>query len=266
VKLDVRQTGRRTMAGIPCAEEIQTTYENFTARCPWCGFKNIFNRASDLEDLEPIAHKQVVCLNRDCEQRFTISGDSINPAFEMLIYDCYELRCAKHYAYCILNLAQAFEVFFSQYLRVELLYRPFALDSDRDIEQLNDLVELLYEKVKRHASAAMRNLFFYQVLQQRQARSLSEAEASINALPDRPPEPSDASIESVTDQRLSALLMRLKYCKVGELRNQVVHKRAYRPKLDEVNEALRETREILLPLASMLRIQSDDLNWYMRSA
>jgi hypothetical protein len=254
------------MTGIPCAQEIQTTYENFSARCPWCGFKNIFNRASDLEDLEPIAHKQVVCLNRDCGQPFTISGDLINPAFEMLIYDCYELRCAKHYAYCILNSAQAFEVFFSQYLRVQLLYRPFASDSDRDIEQLNDLAKLLYEKVKRHTFARMRNLFFDQVLQQQQPSSLLEAEARINALPEKPVEPPDRSLESVADQRLSALLLRLKHCKVGELRNQVVHKRAYRPKLDEVNEALRETREILLPLASMLRIQSDDLNWYMRSA
>ncbi len=136
------------MAGIPYAEEIQTTYENFTAHCPMCGFKNIFNRASDFEYLKPIAHKQVVCLNRDCGQPFIISGDSINSAFEMLIYDCYELRDAKHYAYCILNLAQAFEVFFSQYLRVQLLYRPFASDSDQNIEQLNTLTNLLYEKIK----------------------------------------------------------------------------------------------------------------------
>jgi hypothetical protein len=48
------------------------------------------------------------------------------------------------------------------------------------------------------------------------------------------------------------------------LRNQVVHKSAYRPTLDEVNDALKETREILFPLGQLLDIRSDDLNWYMR--
>jgi hypothetical protein len=254
------------MTEVLCAQETQTTYENFTARCPWCGFKNIFNRASDLQDLEPIAHKQVTCLNPDCGQQFAISGDLINPAFEMLIHDCYELLSTKRYAYCILNSAQAFEVFFSLYLRVQLLYRPFALDSARDIEQLNYLAQLLYEKVKRHGFARMRDLFFDQVLQQQQPSSLLEAEARINALPENPGEPPDVSLQSVTDQKLSAVLLRLKRCKVNELRNQVAHKRAYRPRLDEVDQALQETREILLPLASMLLMQSGDPNWYMRSA
>lgn len=254
------------MAEVPYAKEKRATYENFIARCPSCGFENVFNRASDLKDLAPIGHKQVSCLNADCVQPFILSGDSVNSAYEMLIYDCYKLRSAKHYAYCILNLAQAFESFFSQYLRVELLYRPFALDSDQDIKQLNGLAKLVYEKVKQHAFAAMRNLFFYQVLQQRQLSSLHEAEAGISALPDKPSEPPDKDIKSIADQRLSALLLRLKSCKVGELRNRVVHQQAYRPTLDEVNEALLESREILYPLALMLKIQGDDLNWYLRSA
>jgi hypothetical protein len=254
------------MAEMPDAEEKRATYENFISRCPSCGFENVFNRASDLKDLTPIAHKQVNCLNPDCSQPFNINGDSVNSAYEMLIYDCYELRRAKHYMYCILNLAQAHEVFFSQYLRVELLYRPFALDSDQDIEQLNQLAKLLYEKVKKQAFVSMRNQFFYQVLQQRQISSLKEAEKNINTLPERASEPSDNDLKSIADQELSELLLRLKSSKVGELRNGIVHQRAYRPTLEEVNDTLKDTREILFPLASMLKIQGEDLNWYMRSA
>lgn len=254
------------MTEIPDAEEKRTTYENFISRCPSCGFENIFNRASDLKDLTPIGHKRVNCLNPDCSQPFNINGDSINSAYEMLIYDCYELRRSKHYMYSILNLAQAHEVFFSQFLRIELLYRPFALDSYQDIEQLNQLANLLYEKVKKQAFVSMRNLFFYQVLQQRQTSSLREAEQSINALPEKPSEPSDNKLKSVPDQNLSDLLLRLKSSKVGELRNRVVHQRAYRPTLKEVNNALKDTREILFLLALMLNIQGEDLNWYMRSA
>jgi len=249
------------MTEIPDAKEKHTTYENFIARCPSCGFMNVFNRASDLRDLTPIGSKQVNCLN--CCQPFNISGDSINSAYEMLIYDCYELRDAKHYMYCILNLAQAFEVFFSQYLRVKLLYWPYVTDSMRDINQLNRLAGFLYGKVKKHPFVAMRNLFFFQVLRQQSLSSLVEAEASINALPMKPSEPSDNDIKSIADPKLSGLLIRLKYSKVADLRNQVIHQRAYRPTLEEVNDALEETREILFPLAKKLKMYGDDLNRYI---
>ncbi len=250
------------MTEIPDAEVKQTTYENFIASCPSCQFVNVFNRASDLKDLSRIPHRQVNC--RNCSQPFILSGDSINPSYQMLIYDCYELIRAKHYMYCVLNLAQAYEVFFSQYLRAELLYWPYVSDSNQDNAQLNRLADLLYGKVKKHPFTAMRNLFFYQVLQQRQLSSLIKAEVSIKALPKKPSEPPDKDIESVADQKLSGLLMRLKYSKVADLRNQVVHQRAYRPKLEEVNNALKETREILIPLAKLLKVYGDDLNWYKK--
>ena len=73
------------MSEIPYATEMRSTYENFIARCPRCGFENIFNRASDLKDFRPIDFKVVTCLSTDCRQPFTINGDFINPAFEMLV-------------------------------------------------------------------------------------------------------------------------------------------------------------------------------------
>lgn len=255
------------MSEIPYATEMRSTYENFIARCPRCGLENIFNRASDLKNFRPIAFKTVTCLSTDCRQPFTINGDSIGPAFEMLVFDCYELLERKHYSYCVLILAQAFEVFFSQFLRVELLYRPFALEEDRDIKRLNHLAGRLYKKVKDLSYCGMRDLFFRCVLKRTHPRSLREAEDVIGD-PDfrshlRPPDKGE--LQNVGNQPLSALLTELRSCRIHELRNRVAHKMAYRPTLGEVNAALEEARRILFPLARILEVRRD-ISWYVRSA
>lgn len=257
------------MPEIPYATEKRSTYENFIARCPRCGFENIFNRASDLKYFRPIDFKIVTCLSTDCRQPFAINGDSIGPAFEMLVFDCYELLERKHYAYCVLILAQAFEVFFSQYLRVELLYRPFALEEDPDIKRLNHLAGRLYKKVERLSYCGMRNLFFRHVLKRTHPKSLREAEAVVDARDfglglSRPPD--EDELQNVGNQELSAVLTELLSCEVHKLRNRVAHKMAYRPPLGKVNAALEQTRRILFPLARILEVRRDDINWYVRSA
>ncbi|MGA2268503.1 MAG: hypothetical protein ABSH44_08555 [Bryobacteraceae bacterium] len=198
-----------------------------------------------------------------------INGDFINPAFEMLVFDCYEVLERKHYAYCVLILAQAFEVFFSQFFRVELLYRPFALEEDPDIKRLNRLAGRLYREVKGLSYCQMRNLFFRHVLKRTHPKSLREAEAVIGARDFRSDLcrlPDEAELQNVGNQRLSAVLIELRSCRVHELRNRVAHKRAYRPTLGEVNAALEETRRILFPLARILGVRCDDINWYVGSA
>jgi hypothetical protein len=248
---------------------MKATYENFFASCPTCGSENIFNRASDLRDLDLIVDRQVNCRRPECRQPFYLSGDVVSPAYEMLIFDCYELLERKHYAYCILNLAQAYEVFFAQYLRVELLYKPSACDPEKDINLLNELMNRLYAKTEKLTFEPMRNLFLRLVLQRRRPASLHEAEDDINLLPCTPGPPPDDDIAGArlfNNRRIPQVLFRLKACKVAALRNQVVHKSAYRPTLDEVNDALRETREVLFVLPRDLGAQTDDLNWYMRRA
>ncbi len=79
----------------------------------------------------------------------------------MLVLDCHELLRQKHYMNCIITLAQAYEVFFSLFLRGELLYKPFAGDAGKDINHLNRLAEQLSEKVKEHAFARMLALFLH---------------------------------------------------------------------------------------------------------
>jgi hypothetical protein len=252
---------------------MKATYENIFVECPSCGRENIFNRASDLKGvLHSIDYLEVSCLFADCGRSFYLSGDVANSAYEMLIYDCYDLLERKHYSYCILNLAQAFEAFFSQYLRIELLYRPFACDPracNRDVANLNRLLKLLHEKIETLAYEGMRYLFFSLVLHSARPSSLRESEGVINALPckNKLVLPSNDGIRNASifsDKRIPELLIRVRSCNISKLRNQVVHKNAYRPNLDEVSNALKEAREILFPLGQFLDVRFDDLNWYIQ--
>lgn len=255
-----RQT--KSMPDIPVAERKRSGYENFTADCPWCARENIFNRASDLQDFEPIAGRNVACQAADCRKPFRIVGDAVNGPHEMLIFDCYELIERKHYMNCVLSLAQAYEVFFSLFFRVELLYKPFSSDDDRDVDQLNALAEALRNRIKDHSFARMRALFLQQIVNQTTPKDLAAAADVIAALPDRPGDPSDAAIESLTNPKLVRLLIAMKGTRINSLRNQVVHHRAYRPTRHEVSDALKESRSILLPLTNILELY-DDVNWYM---
>jgi hypothetical protein len=250
------------MNEIPYAKKKRASYENFVAQCPWCEQECIFNRVTDLKDVDPITFRTVSCQNPSCGKSFNINGDKVNSAHEMLIFDCYELLHLKHYMNCILTLAQAYEVFFSLFLRVELLYKPFATDPVRDSNRLNCLAEQLAQKVKKHTFEPMRALFLRQIVSGSTPQSLAEAEVVIAALDDHPKSPSDNELESLTDKQLLVHLKDLKATVISTLRNQVVHKRAYRPTLDETRSALEETRAILFPLTQRLEL-FDDINWYM---
>ena len=251
------------MNEIPYTEKKRTSYENFVAQCPWCGQESIFNRATDLKDLRPVAFRTVSCLNPACGKQFNINGDSVNSAPEMLVFDCYELLQLKHYMNCILTLAQAYEVFFSLFLRVELLYRPFAHDIGKDKNHLNRLAEQLSEKVKEHNFAHMRALFLRQLICGPHPANLAEAEAAIAGLEDLPRDPKDTELEALDDKQLVALLKAIKSTTINTLRNRVVHKHAYRPTREEAEAALDETRSVLFPLIRRFGLY-DDVNWYMR--
>lgn len=249
---------------IPYAMEKTTTYENFIAVCPVCGYRNIYNRVSDLRTETPIAFRQVECLNEECRKPFNINGDQMDSAFSMLIFDCYELRKAKHYCYCILNLSQAFEVFVSHYLHVELLYKPFWREGRHDLERFNQLAEDLYKTVRRFTFAQLRGIFLNHALESRKFRSLDDSEDAIRKIPELTMTPPDSRFKTVGNAQLRDLLLRLKQTKINELRNRVVHKHAYRPNREEVDRAIEETRAILLPLAQLLRINAVGIDGYAK--
>ena len=257
-----RQTAKKTMSNIPIASKKRTSYENFVAECPWCGNENIFNRASDLCTFEPIAGRDISCQSIDCGKPFRIVGDSVNSRHEMLVFDCYELIDRKHYMNTILSLAQAYEVFFSLYFRVELLYKPFCADRDQELTELNRIAEKLTDKIKKHTFAPMRALFLQHVATGHPPKSIAEVEAVVASLSDRPGDTKGTAIESIGDTKLVPLLKALKATNIHILRNSIVHKQAYRPTREEAEAALNETRSILFPLTSHLQL-CDDINWYM---
>jgi hypothetical protein len=250
------------MNDIPVVRNKRASYENFVAECPWCGKESIFNRASDLGTFEPIAGRDVSCESGDCRKPLRIVGDSVNNAHEMLIFDCYDLLERKHYMNCILSLTLAYEVFFSLFFRVELLYKPFAANPDQDLADLNRLSEDLRAKLQRHTFAPMRALFLQHIVAGRSSKDLADAAAVVAGFPDSPGDPKDTAIETLGDAKLVPLLKALKATSINTLRNRVVHKQAYRPTRDEVEAALEETRSILFPLTNRLQLY-DEINWYM---
>jgi hypothetical protein len=112
----------------------------------------------------------------------------------------------------------------------------------------------------------LRNIFVNSVRLTCKPPSLEKAAKFINELDKLTDTPSDVDIANLPDSRLYQLLLMLKQSDINELRNQVVHKNAYRPSLDEVEAAIKETRGILFPLARYLSIDCDDINWYIRGA
>lgn len=240
------------------------TYENFIAICPYCNFKNIFNRVTDLKDTNPIDFRTVKCLSEKCEKSFNINGDLVSPAHQMLIFDCYDLLKEKKYSYCILNLAQAFEVFFSLYLRIKLIYKPFAIQREETrLNELNEILNSLYDAIKNYPYLKIRNIFINAVLSNQSNNSLEESKTFIENITNLTTEPKNDLIGNVSDKLLKPLLIKLKNYKIHELRNKVVHKDAYRPTLEEVEKAINETREIVLGLSARLDAKYDDINWYL---
>jgi hypothetical protein len=173
----------------------------------------------------------------------------------MFYYESYKFIREKRYSFAILSVAQALEVFFSHTLRERWLLRRFTRDRRRPnaLEELNAALLLLYEKTKRFAYQDMRNLFLSAAIQ-RSPRTVAEGRLLVEAIPKRPPTPSNEAI-AATRPPLRHLLQALKDCKVNELRNEVAHKRAYRPTREEAEQAVKETGDILIPLSSRLRVE-----------
>ena len=252
---------------IPVTYVKEAGYENLVVDCPRCGCESVFNRASDLRLFAPIGGLNSQCLNEKCEEPFRIVSDSVNERHEQLIFDCHYLLKRKQYMHCILNLATAHEMFFSLFLRVELLYKPFATDSNsQGFDEINRLSEKLDNRIKRHNFATMRKLFLQQLIDGQSPVDLHEAKKAIHALPKRAKSVKEVSNDEIREKAnasLKSLLIDLNRSTIHELRNRVVHKRAYRPTFEEARDALDEARSIIFPLTSRLDIR-DDLYGYLR--
>jgi hypothetical protein len=127
------------MKRLPVVCPNYTSYESIELVCPTCGQDNIFNRATDLGTFERIDGHDVACLMPDCGEPFRLLGDLVNHPYEMMIWDCERLIQQKRYISCVLTVAQAYETFFSLFLRVQLAYKPAASDPNGNVVHLNRL-------------------------------------------------------------------------------------------------------------------------------
>lgn len=256
------------MGDHPYSTDTEGTYENFIAVCPVCGHRNVFNRASDLCTFEPIAFKTVTCQNPSCRDDFNINGDRINPAHQALLFDCHDLLSGKQYMHAVLSITQAYEVFFSHYLRIELLYRPSATKGSDDLPALNLLAERLYESVQSFTFEPMRRLFLALAVRPTRFRSLAKSEAWINTIPSSPrgiAKVPDEQIDAVGEPELKDRLRDLAAVQINGLRNRVVHKDAYRLTRDEAEAALSDAERVIHGLTSLLRLDGDAV-WYLSQA
>lgn len=227
-------------------------YERVRFNCPKCQREVILSRVGDLRRTDAIGGEDVRCNHSDCGVPVRIVGDCINPPYQMLIFDCDDFWKEKRYISCVLNICQAYEMFFSHFLKIELLFRPFERDPNR--RAFDALYAELGKTLGTLTYLALRNAFLNRALVAREIGSLSTAEQEIHALGSMCGTPSNAVIAACPDAELRAILRDIKRTDVNAQRNRVVHQEGYRPSPDEVRHYLEEAHKILFVLPGMLEL------------
>ena len=206
--------------------------------------------------------EDIQCLKEICQKSFRIVGDTANERHEMLVFDCYQIFERKQYMYCILNLSIAYEMFFSLFLRVEFLYKPFAADPNpkhsEKLDRMNMLSRKLDRKTRQWGFDKMRKTFLGEVTGQHSVPDLDKSEARIASL--KPQDTPECSIRGLSDTRMIPLLIRLKCTDINVIRNSVVHKHGFRPSRMVTKKYFEETKAILFNLTRHLNLH-DDVNY-----
>ena len=243
------------------AVRITAGYENVAAVCPKCGTRNVYNRAADIGHFRNIANASVACENASCRVTFDICGDLVNSAPEMLALDACDFLLEKRNMQAVLSATTAFEHFFSHFLRVELVYRPMRRDvtTDRnDIDWLNAAATRLRDKTARFTFEPMRRIFLRTAVDDVRPTTLASAEAYVSSIPDRPKEVARVDIERLPDGARRSLLLRVHSATIANLRNNIVHKTAYRPALDETRAAVHDAFETIFGLSTHFAFGDDN--------
>jgi hypothetical protein len=175
-----------------------------------------------------------------------------------MFLDVHELYARKQYMTCILNIAQAYEAFFSLYLRVEILFKPFAVDQNK----LNNLLDTLSKS--RYTFDPLCAIFLQMVVDDASPRNLTEAATALSDLSAKPSKPKRDALNSVKDSKLREHLKAIYDTKIHVTRNRVVHDRAYRPTREEVEMAYTEASETLCALTERLNL-CDDIEYYNKT-
>ena len=223
---------------------FDSNYETVSAACDRCGFVSIFSRIDDIGEVMPISGRRVGCSS--CSAEFWINGDVVNTAYQFLIDDAREHFAMKRYMPAIASVAQAWEVFFVTCALSTFVYRPFfATDPlDQRVDDLNQLHRDVYAATAKFTWYPMRNLVMNMILEDPRPTTLTEAKTLIARLSAFGNEPSSVTLSATSEAKQREMLLALAGLTVGSLRNNVIHKHAYRPRRAEVEPCL--TSEISL--------------------
>lgn len=226
------------------ADISDPNYETVSATCDVCGAACVFSRIDDIGDINPISGKRVSCFS--CGGQFWIKGDTVNTAYQFLIDDAREHFALKRYMPAIAGVAQAWEVFFATCALSTFAYRPFFASPgvDQDVDDLNRLYRTVRAATEKFTWFPMRNVAMNMLIHDPRPTTIPEADAAIGQLAAFGNEPSAKAISQLADFGVRDLADRLATLSVGALRNDVVHKHAYRPNRTQVEPCL--TSEISL--------------------
>jgi hypothetical protein len=214
-------------------------YETITAQCDECGSLSTFNRVDDIGDPGPYySGSYVGC--PECGRPFWVFGDAIEPAYELLILDAEQHMRAKHYMLCVTSLAQAWEMFFATFVYSNYLYRPFHRNTryPERIERFDGLAKQLGDAIWNFTFDQLRNVLVNTVVEGVRPRTLDESEVAIARIrgDNLGQRPAKARVDALPDSSVRVVLLQLQELRIGDLRNRVVHKDAYRPHRWEVEE------------------------------
>jgi len=150
---------------------------------------------------------------------------------------------------CVAILGQAWEMFFSLFAYSNYLYRPFftSLELGHSVEHFDRLSSQLYGATRQYTFNPLRNVLINTVIERVHPQTLQESEAAIcrivneNFGKDR----KKADIEEFPNAQVRDLLKQLQQLTIADLRNNVVHQAAYRPKRAEVIKCFEEEIDLL---------------------
>jgi hypothetical protein len=202
-----------------------------------------FNRVSDIGDPGPYDGRYVECL--ECGEKFWIYGDIINPPYELLMGAAGEHYRAKHFMLCVASLAQAWEIFLRTCLFSNYLFRPFYENGHHpilELERFNQLSSQLDKVLEKYTFDLLRHVLTNTVINGVHPQTLEESERAIPRIKNgkfRNTPPSKV-VSAIADDQVRDVLLHLQQLQIGQLRNDVVHQVAYRPRQEEADRCYEE--------------------------
>lgn len=136
-------------------------------------------------------------------------------------------------------------------------------EAKKDIKCVNKLLKSLQSTIGGLTFEKLRNVFLNWVVNELEISCLADSAAKISTLKEYGKNPpGEENLKKGSNSTLVDLLIKLKNCEVNKLRNKVVHKEAYRPSGEEVEDAIKQVRELLVKISRHLNVVNEDINSY----